>query len=253
MPWSVPKKYFDMHPLDQIQLPPHTQSDLDDIPAAGLRMAKPQGDHKKITDAGAWKEAIQAYLASITYADVQLGRLLDAFDQSAARDNTIIVLWGDHGWHLGEKQHWRKFALWEEATRAPLLWVVPGLTPKGVLCEATVDFMSIYPTLCEVTNLPIPDHCDGVSIASLLKDPTAEWTRPAITTHGFKQHAVRSKQYRYIRYEDGSEELYDEARDPYEWNNLAGDANYRGAIEQLKQWLPKNDAPNVQSAGKRKK
>ena len=251
MPWSVPKKYFDMHPIDQIQIPPHTQSDLDDIPPAGLKMAKPQGDHKKITDAGAWAEAVQAYLASITYADGQLGRLLDAFDNSAFRDNTIIVLWGDHGWHLGEKQHWRKFALWEEATRAPLIWVVPGVTSKGVICDATVDFMSIYPTLCELAKLPVPDHCDGVSIASLLKDPAAKWTRPAITTHGYKQHAVRTKSFRYIRYEDGSEELYDEAKDPYEWTNLAGNANYSDTIERLKQLLPEKNAPRVKSVKKK--
>ncbi len=243
MPWSVPKKYFDMHPLSEIELPPHTEGDLDDIPAEGVKTARPQGDHKKITDAGAWKEAVQAYLASITYADGQLGRLLDAFDRSDYRENTIIVLWGDHGWHLGEKQHWRKFALWEEATRAPLMWVAPGVTPKNAICDATVDFMSIYPTLCQLAGLPIPDHCDGVSIVPLLKDPKAPWDRPAITTHGYMRHAVRTKEYRYIRYQDGSEELYDETADPYEWKNLAGDANYSGTIEGLKKWLPKKNTP----------
>lgn len=238
MPWSVPKKYFDMHPLSEIELPPHIENDLDDIPAAGRKAAKPEGDHKKITDAGAWKEAIQAYLASITYADGQLGRLLDAFDKSAYRENTVIVLWGDHGWHLGEKQHWRKFALWEEATRAPLIWVAPGVTSQGQICEATVDFTSIYPTLCDLTGLQTPEHCDGVSITKLLRDPKADWDRPAVTTHGFMRHAVRSEKFRYIRYEDGSEELYDEVADPYEWKNLAGDANYFDTITGLKQSLP---------------
>lgn len=243
MPWSVPKKYFDMHPLDQIKLPPHTEGDLADIPPAGVKTAKPEGDHKAITEQGVWKEAIQAYLASVTYADTQLGRLLDALDESAYRDNTIVVLWGDHGWHLGEKQHWRKFALWEEATRAPLMWVVPGVTPKGVICERTVDFMSVYPTLCELAGLEIPEHCDGVSIAQLLQDPQSKWDRPALTTHGFNRHAVRSSGYRYIRYQDGSEELYDEQADPYEWTNLAGDPAHKATIAKLAKWLPKKETP----------
>ena len=243
MPWSVPKKYFDMHPLEEIKLPPHVEDDLTDIPPAGVRTAKPGGDHATIIKQGVWKEAIQAYLASITYADTQLGRLLDALDNSVYRDNTIVVLWGDHGWHLGEKQHWRKFALWEEATRAPLIWVVPGVTPSGKLCEATVDFMSIYPTLCELAELEIPSHCDGISIAPLLRNPAAKWNRPALTTHGFNRHAVRSSQYRYIRYEDGSEELYDERNDPYEWRNLAGDPAHTATIAELKKWIPKNETP----------
>ncbi len=243
MPWSVPKKYFDMHPLDAIELPPHIDDDLADIPQAGVKTAKPSGDHAKVTQKGVWKEAIQAYLASITYADAQLGRLLDALDASDVRDNTIIVLWGDHGWHLGEKQHWRKFALWEEATRAPLIWVAPGVTPEGVICERTVDFVSIYPTLCELAGLETPNHCDGVSIAPLLRNPDAQWDRPALTTHGFNRHAVRSSQYRYIRYEDGSEELYDEQVDPYEWKNLASDPAHSETIARLKKWIPEHDTP----------
>ena len=253
MPWSVPKKYFDMHPLDQVQLPPHLEDDLADIPQAGVKTAKPDGDHKKITEGGVWKEAVQAYLASITYADAQLGRLLDALEASTARDNTIVVLWGDHGWHLGEKKHWRKFALWEEATRAPLMWVVPGVTPKGRICDRTVDFMSVYPTLCELAGLKTPDHCDGVSIVPLLRDPQADWARPALTTHGHKRHAIRSSEYRYIRYEDGSEELYDENADPYEWKNLAGESKYAATIARLKKWLPTEEAPPRKQSKKKRK
>lgn len=247
MPWAVPKKYFDMHPLETIQLPPHIENDLGDLPTPGVQTARPDGDHAKIVKAGAWKEAVQAYLASITYADAQLGRLLDAFDQSPARDNTIVVLWGDHGWHLGEKEHWRKFALWEEATRAPLIWVAPGVTPADRLCQRTVDFMSIYPTLCELAGLEIPEHCDGASIVPLLSDPARPWQRPAITTHGRSRHAVRSERYRYIRYQDGSEELYDETIDPYEWNNIAAEESSRMIIESLQRWLPETEKPQVES------
>ncbi|MCA9064001.1 MAG: sulfatase [Planctomycetaceae bacterium] len=246
MPWSVPKKYYDMHPLEEIQLPPYREDDLSDVPKVGVTVAKPEGDHKHITDAGKWKEAVQAYLASITYADAQLGRLLDALEQSAFKDNTIIVLWGDHGWHLGEKQHWRKFALWEEATRAPLIWVAPGVTPQNRISPRTVDFTSIYPTLCELAGLETPSHLEGVSIASLLRDPEANWDRPALTTHGFQRHAVRSERWRYIRYDDGSEELYDHDTDPYEWTNVASRSEYASVKAELARWMPSVNNPEVE-------
>ena len=132
------------------------ETDLDDVPPAGVKMAKPEGDHAKILASGRWKEAVQSYLAAITFADAMIGRLIDGLDKSPYADNTIIVLWGDHGWHLGEKQHWRKFALWEEATRAPLIFVVPGVTKPAGVCARTVDFMSIYPTLTDLCGLPTP-------------------------------------------------------------------------------------------------
>ena len=146
MPWNVPQKYYDMHALESIELPPHLENDLDDVPSGGIRMAKPNGDHADILKSGRWKEAVQGYLAAITFCDTMIGRLIDALDKSPHRDNTIICFWGDHGWHLGEKQHWRKFTLWEEATRASLIWVAPGVTKPGTASDRTVDFMSIYPT-----------------------------------------------------------------------------------------------------------
>ena len=250
MPWSVPKKYYDMHPLDEIRLPPYQEDDLNDIPELGVRTAKPDGDHKAIRSGGAWKEAIQAYMASITYADAQLGRLLDAFEKSTVKDNTVIVLWGDHGWHLGEKHHWRKFALWEEATRAPLIWVAPGITPTGRICSRTVDFMSIYPTLCELTGVARPDHLDGVSIVPLLKNPDADWNKPAVTTHGRNRHAARSERWRYIRYEDGTEELYNHDADPYEWNNIADDPRHAEVKRQLAAAFPTTNQPEVPKENK---
>jgi arylsulfatase A-like enzyme len=217
------------------------EKDLDDIPAAGVRMANPGGDHAAITKAGIWKECVRAYLASISFADAQLGRLLDALDASPSRDDTIVVLWGDHGWHLGEKLHWRKFTLWEEATRAPFIWVVPGTTKPGVVCERTVDFMSVYPTLSDLCGLPIPAHLEGPSIRPLLADPKAEWTTAALTTYGFRNHAVRTERWRYIRYADGSEELYDEVADPLEWKNLAGKEDLAGVKAELSRRLPAVD------------
>jgi arylsulfatase A-like enzyme len=243
MPWNVPRKYYDMHPLDSIELPPHRDGDLADVPAGGIKFAKPQGDHKTMLESGRWKEAVQGYLAAVSYADAMVGRLMDAFDRSPYRDNTIVVLWGDHGWHLGEKEHWRKFALWEEATRAPLIWVVPGLTKPDQLCTRTVDFMSIYPTLTDLAGIARPAHVEGLSIRPLLADPQAEWATPALTTYRFNNHAVRSEGWRYIRYADGGEELYDEAADPYEWTNLASDPTRADLKTTLSRTFPKTNAP----------
>ncbi|MHC5539427.1 sulfatase, partial [Singulisphaera rosea] len=245
MPWNVPRKYYDMHPLDAIQLPPHREDDLADIPPAGIKMGKPEGDHKAILESGRWKEAVQGYLAAISYCDAMIGRLVEAYDKSPERDNTIVVFWGDHGWHLGEKQHWRKFALWEEATRAPLIWVVPGLTQPGQLCERTVDFMSIYPTLTDLCGIPTPSHIEGRTIRNLLADPKAAWDQPALTTYRFGNHAVRSDLWRYIRYENGDEELYDERADPYEWTNLAKDPSHAAVISELAKRLPATNHPDI--------
>jgi arylsulfatase A-like enzyme len=251
MPWNVPKKYFDLYPLDTIQLPPYREDDLGDIPAEGVKMARGPGsnspdkpsDHELMLKSGRWKEAVQAYLATITYMDGQLGRVLDALEQSAYKDNTIIVFWGDHGWSLGEKHHWRKFALWEEPTRAPFIWVAPGVTKAGGASKRTVDFMSIYPTLSELCGLPIPKHVEGASIKSLLMNPNANWNRPALTTHGFNNHAVRSANWRYIRYHGGGEELYDETKDPYEWTNLAGNKKYEKLKAEMAKTFPKVNKP----------
>lgn len=187
---------------------------------------------------GRWKEAVQGYLAAGAFCDAMVGRLMAAFDKSAYRDNTIIVFWGDHGWHLGEKQHWRKFTLWEEATRAPLFFTVPGTTKAGSICNRSVDFMSIYPTLCDLCGLPIPSHVEGVSVKPLLVDPKAVWERPGITTHGYMNHSVRTEKCRYIRYADGGEELYDEVNDPMEWKNLAGKSELTNIKEQLGKMMP---------------
>ena len=248
LPFAVPRKYYDMFPLDTIQLPPYLKDDLADIPPAGVRMAKPEGDHARFIKEGRWEAAIQSYLATVAYTDMNIGRLLDALDQSPHRDNTIIVFWGDHGWSFGEKDHWRKFALWEEPTRAPLIFVAPSITTPGGVCDRPVDFMGIHPTLCDLAGLPIPEHVEGTSLRPLLVDPQAAWSLPAITTHGRGNHAVRTDQWRYIRYADGSEELYDHTEDSYEWTNLASKPELAGVKAQLAAHLPKREAP-VRAAG----
>jgi arylsulfatase A-like enzyme len=249
MPWDVPQKYYDMYPLEKIELPKVLKDDLADIPPAGIRMAKPEGDHAAMIASGRWKEAVQGYLAAITFCDAMIGRLMDGFDKSPYKDNTIIILWSDHGWHLGEKEHWRKFALWEESTRAPFLMVVPGLTKPGSVCDRPVDYMNIYPTLCDLAGVPLPKHLEGVSMKPLLADPAAAWDRPAITTHGYQNHAVRTDKWRYIRYENGDEELYDEIADPLEWKNLASDPKLASVKQDLAKWLPKTNVPTPAGGG----
>lgn len=245
MPWNVPRKYYDMHPLAEIKLPPIQENDLADIPPAGIRMAKPEGDHKAMLESGRWKEAIQGYLAAISYCDAMIGRLMEAYDKSPEKDNTIICFWCDHGWHLGEKEHWRKFALWEEATRSPLIWVVPGMTKPNLVCDRTVDFMSIYPTLTDLCGIATPKHVEGTSIRKLLADPKAAWDQPAMTTFMFKNHAVRSEDWRYIRYANGDEELYDEKSDPYEWKNVANDPSNASRKSELAKFMPAKNAADV--------
>lgn len=251
MPWNVPRKYYDMYPLEKVALPSVQENDLDDIPPAGVRMARPEGDHAAILKSGRWKDAVQGYLATISFCDAMLGRLLDGFDKSRYKDNTIVVLWSDHGWHLGEKQHWRKFALWEEATRSPLIWVVPGLTKPGTVCQRSIDFMHIYPTLCDLCGLATPKHIEGESIRLLLENPQASWDKPAVITYKPMNHAVRSQQWRYIRYANGDEELYNDAADPYEWTNLAKQSQYDPIKADLAKWLPATNAPWPQDASRR--
>ncbi len=239
LPWYVPKKYFDRYPLGEIVLPEVKEDDLDDVPPIGRRMARPEGDHAKVLKYKQWEKALQGYLASITYADGQIGRLLEALDNSPYAENTIIVLWTDHGWHLGEKLHWRKFTLWEEADRVPMIFVVPGLTKAGTRCERTVSLLDIYPTLADLCGLPVGEHLEGRSLKPLLQDPAAAWDRPVVTTHGRNNHAVRSERWRYIRYSDATEELYDHQSDPMEWANLAGDPKSAEVKQRLAGWLPK--------------
>ena len=261
MPWQVPGEYYDRFPVDKIAIPEVPDGDLDDIPEAGIRMAKPDGDHLNVTSTDNWAYAVQGYLATINFLDEQVGRVVDALDNGPSAANTIIILWSDHGWHLGEKKHWRKFALWEEATKAPLMMVVPGVTKPGEACQVPVDFMNIYPTLADLCGLPVGRHLDGVSMRPLLADVNATWDRPAMTTHGRGNNAVRTRRWRYIRYVDGSEELYDHNADPGEWSNLALQRKHRKLKAELASFMPDEEDnapdapidPKVRSSKKRKR
>lgn len=252
LPWFVPKKYFDRFPLESVALPRVLESDLNDVPPAGVRMAKPNGDHAAVTRAGQWQRAVQGYLASIAFADAMVGRVLDALEAGPNRDRTIVVFWTDHGWHLGEKKHWRKFALWERATRTPVIVRVPrgapGLpdgTVAGGTCDAPVSLMDLYPTLIELCGLGKADGVHGKSLVPLLANPDAPVNEPILITHGRHNHAVRDRHFRLIRYADGSEELYDHRSDPHEWNNLASDDRYRAEKARLAAALPGINVPDA--------
>ncbi|BCX47563.1 iduronate-2-sulfatase [Haloferula helveola] len=250
LPFVAPRKYYDDFPLKKVKLPPHRDDDLDDVPPAGVKMAKPQADHAKMVKNNQWKVAIQSYLATISYTDMNVGRLLDALEKSPHRDNTIVVLWSDHGWSLGEKKHWRKFALWEEPTRTVFIWSAPGVTKAGTKCDRPVDLMSVYPTLCSLASIEKPSHLEGQDITPLLRDPGATWEHPAITTHGRGNHAVRSGSHRYIRYANGDRELYDHRDDPYEWTNLAKNKESAKLIKEFDALLPEKEASESRKKSK---
>jgi len=193
LPWYAPKKYFDMYPLDGIKLPEVREDDLDDVPEEGKGLSRRRRDtFLRVKKHGKWKEAIQAYLACITFSDAQLGRVLDALEKSDYKDNTIIVFWSDHGWHLGEKNHWHKMTLWEEAARVPLIVAAPGVTDGGTTCARPVDMTAVFPTLIELCGFEPKKDLDGASIVPLLRNPARKWDTPAIIQFMRGQCAVRS-------------------------------------------------------------
>ena len=251
VPFTAPKEYFDMFPLDEIEIPDVPENEFSDIPAIGkvfaYGMGAPQGDHKAVLDMSPeyGRELVRAYLACTAFVDAQVGKVLDELENSPQADNTIIVLWTDHGQHLGEKRHWRKNTLWEEATRVVLSIKVPGETATGQTCARPVSLLDLYPTLNDLCGLPNPEALEGVTLRPLLEDPDREWARPALTTWFQGNHSVRSQYWRYIRYRDGAEELYDHRADPGEHHNLASDPANAAVLDELRQYLPADDAPAV--------
>ena len=251
VPWYVPQKYFDMFPLDTVQLPKVLENDLDDVGERARELASRAGNyHAHVLEAGQWRNAVQGYLASIAYADAMVGKLLDALESGFYANNTIVVLWSDHGWQLGEKQHWRKFALWENVLRTVLMIKVPegcpGLpegSPAGQRCDRITSLLDLYPTLLDLCGLPLKDGLDGRSLIPLLRDPGKKWDFPAITTYDYSEFSIRTEDWRYTRYIDDSEELYDHREDPEEWTNLAQNPKYRKVLERLSRFIPENPAP----------
>lgn len=239
MPWYVPQKYFDLFPLDEVQLPAMRKDDLADVPPLGRTVGARKHKYvQSIIAHNEHREAVQAYLATTAYADAQMGRVLAALEQSPYRDNTIVVLISDHGFHLGEKQHWQKSSLWEEATHCLLMARVPGLTRAGGRSGRCVSLQDLYPTFTELCRLQSPATVAGRSLVPLLKNPNAPWKSTAITAYDDQYLSLRTEQFRYIRYRTDQEELYDIAKDPREWTNLAGQPQHAATLRQLRTALP---------------
>ncbi len=255
-PWFVPKKYFDLFPIEGIQLPlGYKEDDLDDLPPAGKKRG-PNRYFAHIREHAQWKQGIQGYLASIAFADAMVGRVIEALENGPNRDNTIVVLWSDHGWHLGEKQHWQKFTAWRVCTRVPLIvrvpQGVPGLskgTKAGATCSKPVNLVSLFPTLTELAGLPTKSDNDGPSMVPLLKDPETEWPHSSVTYLGEPgSYGLSAERWRLIHYANGDEELYDNQTDRHEWTNLAAQPEHADRLASLRELGPKKFAPLVQAS-----
>jgi arylsulfatase A-like enzyme len=246
--WYVPQEFYDLYPLDKIKQVPIKYDDLDDIVRAdGKPIFKP-GDRFLLAEkTGMHKNAQRAYLACVSYADHCLGVLFDALEKSKYADRTIVMIWGDHGWHLSEKMHYGKTELWEESARVPFIVNVPGLTPPNFKCDGVVNLIDMYPTLIELCGLPPNKENDGRSFAPLLAYPSMEWNEPTLTTYQYKNHSLTDGRYRYTWYggkADGAEELYDHSNDPLEHTNLASNPEYKEIIARLKKYLPTHHEPD---------
>jgi len=244
VPLHVPQKWFDMHPIDEVMLPHHHDKQFEDMPETALRFSyqlrMPNMEYMK--EGNRWRESVQAYLACVTFVDHYVGLVLDALEQSPHADNTVVVLFSDHGYHVGEKGIWAKHTLWEESTRIPMIISRPG-DSEPQRTHRPANHLDIYPTLVELANLPPNPDNEGRSLVPLLDNPKADGYNASVTTHGFGNHAVRTERWRYIRYEDGAEELYDHWTDPNEWINLATRSQYVQVIKELRGHLPEVNAP----------
>ena len=185
-----------------------------------------------------WRNILQAYLACVSYTDHNIGRVLDALEKSEYANNTIIVLWSDHGYRLGEKNTFAKVSLWDRATKTPLMFAGAGI-PSSKKIDKPVELIDIYPTLVDLADLNPYKANEGFSLKPLIVKENAKWKHPAITTWGKNNHSIKTTDFRFIQYEDGSQELYNIRKDPNEWHNLALEQRYHKTINKLKKQLPK--------------
>ena len=244
VPCFATQKWFDLHPIEEVALPLIQRDDRKDTPRFSwyLHWTLPEPRLEFLEDADEWMNLTRSYLACTTFVDDQVRRVMEALDRNELRDNTIVVLWSDHGWHIGEKEITGKNTLWDEGTRVPLSFAGPGVV-AGQVCRQPAELLDIYPTLAELAGLPEKEGVEGISLAPQLHDAATKRERPAITTHNAGNHGVRSENWRYIVYADGSEELYDMVKDPNEWTNLAGDEAFAEVIAEHRRWLPEKDLP----------
>jgi choline-sulfatase len=246
VPCYATQKWFDLYPEDKLIMPPVKADDRDDTPRFSwyLHWKLPEPRLKWVQENKQWKPLVRSYLASVSFVDSQIGRVLEALEASGMADNTIIVIWSDHGWHLGEKGITGKNTLWDRSTRVPLIFAGPGVA-MNARCSRPAELLDVYPTLAELCGLPARKGLEGHSLVPQLKNAQAPRPWPAITSHGPNNHGIRSEDWRYIRYADGSEELYDMKNDPNEWTNLAADPRHAAMKKELAKWLPQVNTPPV--------
>jgi arylsulfatase A-like enzyme len=240
VPQYAPQKWFDLYPLETLQLPATIEDDLKDISPYGIDISRlkhvaPPFDW--VIENDEWKPLVQSYLACVSFVDAQLGKVLDALENSEYRDNTYIVLFSDHGFHLGEKERFAKSSLWKDGSNVPLIITGPGIS-RGQICDKPVQLLDIYPTLLELTGLDADPKLEGNSLVPLLKNPQAVWPYMARTSYGPGNYAIISENYRFIQYNDGSEELYDIKNDPHEWHNIAKKPEYNETVREHKEHIP---------------
>jgi len=239
-PNYCPQKYFDLYDPKAIELPPYKADDLEDLPPKIKRMKTARSRiHQKLEDLDAVDDAIHGYLACISYADAMMGRVLDALNASPYADNTIVVLWSDHGYHHGEKGNWGKHTLWERTSNVPFIWAGPGIT-QGERPDATVSLIDIYPTLVDLCGLPQPHQpLEGESQARVLAKPRSAKDRNVLLPHvNPGEYAIINRDWRYIRYGNDGEELYKLSSDPNEWHNLADDPAFAAKKTEMRKHAP---------------
>ena len=247
MAWFVPQKYYDMFPLDEIKVPKLNPNDFDDIPPLADNIVS--GKRKftqSVLKAGLHKSAVQAYLATTAYVDAQHGRVLDALGKSKYKDNTIVLFISDHGFHLGEKDHWQKGTLWDQATNSMFMMRVPGMTKPGTVTKSCISLQDIYPTLVDLCGLNKPSHVDGKSIVPILKDPQSKWESTAFSYLYDQYASIRTERFRFTRYKEGQVELYDHSKDPHEWKNEANNPECSEILKKLSESLPSVDNMAIQ-------
>ncbi len=246
VPCYASQGWFDLYSEEDLQMPPVLVGDRDDTPLFSwyLHWRLPEPRLRFLEEAGEWRNLVRSYLACVSFVDSQVGRVLDALERSGRAKDTMVVLWSDHGFHLGEKLITGKNTLWERSTRVPLIIAGPGVV-KGGRCEQPVELLDLFPTLLESCGFAARTDLEGHSLVPQLRDPQVARPWPAITTHNQGNHAVRTLDWRYIRYADGSEELYDLRNDPNEWHNLAGKAGMEERRQELAKWLPQTDVAPV--------
>lgn len=242
VPHFAPQKWMDLFPIEEVQLPVTAEKDLKDLSPYAVnltRLKHVSPTHEWVLENDEWKPLVQTYLACVAFVDYQIGRVLKALDESAYADNTIIVLYSDHGFELGEKERWAKRSLWENSTRVPMIIVAPGIE-GGQVCKKPVELIDLYPTLLDLTGAEADPLHEGQSLVPLLKNPETDWPHIARTSFGPGNVAIKSERYRYIHYADGSEEFYDHNADPHELTNLIKKPSIGKIIDAHRMHLPES-------------